>query len=177
MKPIVKKQRRSRIGRLLSLVLLAGSGYGAYRYYRTPGGRQASGRLVTLVAAKVRGPLWGDRSRADEVFVPTTVVRSGGFDVSLVAVGALKAKESKPVTVDTFGTVVWTAEDGGRVKKGDPIVELQNDMMVRQLQDRDTALGNAKQKLEDTKRDRTLEWENAKTQYQKGQQELAILQA
>jgi multidrug efflux pump subunit AcrA (membrane-fusion protein) len=149
-KPIVKKKRRSRIGRLLFLVLLAGCGYRAYRYYRAPGGRQAADHLVTLVAAKVHGPLLGNRAPADEVFVPTTLVRSGSFDVSLVAVGALKAKESKPVTVDTFGTVVWTAEDGVRVKKGDPIVQLQNDMMVRQLQDRDTALGNAKQKLEDT---------------------------
>ena len=130
-----------------------------------------------MVAAKTRAPLLGGAAPVDAVFVPTTAVRSGGFDVSLVAVGALKAKESKPVVVDTFGTVVWTVEDGTRVKKGDPIIQLQNDMLVRQLQDRDTALANAKQKLVDTRRDRTLEWENATTQFQKGQQELQILQA
>src|SRR5439155_1633524 len=121
------------------------------RYYQTPGGRQASERLITLVAAKACGPLLSSQTPAEQAFVPTTTVRSGGFDVSLVAVGALKAKESKAVVVDTFGTVVWTVEDGTRVKKGDPILELQNDMLVRQLKDRDTALVNAKQKLEDTK--------------------------
>src|SRR5262249_6670728 len=61
--------------------------------------------------------------------------------------------------------------------KGDTIIQLQNDMLVRQLQDKDTALVNAKQKLDDTKRDRTLEWENATTQFQKSQQELEILKA
>jgi multidrug efflux pump subunit AcrA (membrane-fusion protein) len=176
MSRIIKKKRRSRVRPLLFVILLAGAGYGGYRYYQTPAGRQAYGRLITQVAAKARVPLSVGETQTQQVFVPTTTVRSGSFDVSLVAVGALKSKESQTVVVDTFGTVVWTVEDGTRVKKGDPIVELQNDMMVRQLKDRDTALVNAKQKLEDTKRDRTLEWENAVTQYQKGQQELQILQ-
>jgi HlyD family secretion protein len=121
-------------------------------------------------------PLLG-RQAPEEAFVPTTMVREGSFDVSLVTVGALKSKESQAVVVDAFGTVVWVVDDGTRVKKGAPILQLQNEMLVRQLQERDTALENAKQKLEDTKRDRTLEWQNANTQHQKGQQELEILQA
>jgi multidrug efflux pump subunit AcrA (membrane-fusion protein) len=160
-----QKKRRVRVDRVLTVVVLTGGLAAGYRYYRTPAGRQIYSRAVTLVAAK----------QPDEVFVPTTVVRNGSFDVSLVAVGALKSKESRTVVSDAFGTVVWTVEDGTRVKKGDPILEIQNDLLVRQLQDKDTALANAKQKLEDTKRDRTLEWENANTQYLKGQQELEIL--
>lgn len=176
MKQVTSKRRRG-TGRILSLLLLIGAAAAGYRFYRTPGGRQASERWLSLAAAKVRAPLQADQGQAAEVFVPTTTVHSGSFDVSLVAVGALKAKTNQSVVVDTFGTVVWTVEDGTRVKKGAPILELQNDMLVRQLQDRDTALVNAKQKLEDTRRDRTLEWQNANTQYQKAQQELQILQA
>jgi HlyD family secretion protein len=113
----------------------------------------------------------------ETVFVPTTSVQTGSFEVNLIAVGSLKSKENQPVVSDAFGTIVWTVEDGTRVKKGDTIVQLQNDMLVRQLQDKDTALANARQTLADTKRDRTLEWENARTDWLKGQQELDILKA
>jgi HlyD family secretion protein len=122
---------------------------------------------VTLASAK----------QPEETWVPTTLVRNGGFDVSLVAVGTLKAKQSTTVVVDAFGTVVWTIEDGSRVKKGDPILQLQSDQLIRQREERVTALANAKQKVEDTRRDRTLEWQNAQTQHQKGVQELELLQA
>lgn len=145
---------------------------------RSSMGRQLSTRVGTLVSARMKeGELWGGSSAADEAFIPTTTVRYGSFDVSLTAVGTLKAKESQPVVTDASGTVVWTVEDGTRVKTGDPILQLQNDMLVRQLKEKDTALVNAKQKLEDTKRDRTLEWENANSELQKGQHELEILKA
>jgi HlyD family secretion protein len=88
----------------------------------------------------------------------------------------MKSKQSQTVVCDAFGTVVWTVEDGTRVKKGDPILQLQNEMLIRQYKEKETAIVNAQQKVEDTKRDRTLEWQNAQTQYQKAQQELEILQ-
>jgi HlyD family secretion protein len=179
MKERVRKQRK----RLLTAGILGVLLTGFLAARQTPAGRRwlagaetrasrtwraASASLpVTLASAK----------EPEETWVPTTLVRKGGFDVSLVAVGALKAKQSTTVVVDAWGTVVWTVEDGTRVKKGDRILQLQSDMLIRQLQERETGLVNAKQKVEDTRRDRTLEWQNAQTQHQKGVQEMEILQA
>jgi HlyD family secretion protein len=166
------------VRRFLPLLLIAAMACGGVLYYRSPSGRKLANRTVTMVAARSEKiERWATQNPVEEAFVPTTSVRKGPFDVSLVAVGALKAEESLPVSIETYGTVVWTVEDGTRVKKGDLLLQLQNEMQVRQLQERDTALVNAKQKLEDTKRDRTLEWQNANTQHQKAQQEFEILQA
>jgi multidrug efflux pump subunit AcrA (membrane-fusion protein) len=176
---------RKRRGLLLICFLVLLALMGIARYNHSPAGFPAKLR-ARLTGLWHPSPTQGVSSffaslvgakPPDVVFVPTTTVRAGSFDVSLVAVGSLKSKVSQPVVSDAFGTIVWTVEDGTRVKKGDPILQLQNDMLVRQLQDKATALANAQQTLADTKRDRSLEWENAKTDYQKGQQELELLRA
>jgi HlyD family secretion protein len=177
------RRRKARGGLILLFLVLALALMGAARYDHPSAWRQLVTTVGTRLAAFRHPPAGGFFSsfvgaRSPEtVFVPTTTVQTGSFEVSLIAVGNLKSKANQPVVSDAFGTIVWTVEDGTRVKKGDTIVQLQNDMLVRQLQDKDTALANAKQTLADTKRDRTLEWENAKTDWEKGQQELEILKA
>jgi multidrug efflux pump subunit AcrA (membrane-fusion protein) len=108
-------------------------------------------------------------------FVPTTTVRRGDFAVSLTVVGNLKAAQSVPVSSNTSGTLVWLVPDGVTVKKGDVLAQLQGDQLQRQIDQKHVEVVNAQAKLADTKRGRTLEWENAKTALQKTEQELAIL--
>jgi len=159
--PTVKEKAKPRKRRLLVIVPFVVLPCAYLLAQRSPSGRlwlrgaesQISRRWrraslpTTLFAAQ----------KPEEIFVPTTTVRKGSFEVSLITVGTLKSKQSQTVVCDAFGTIVWTVEDGTRVKKGEPILQLQNDMLVRQLKERETALVNAQQKVEDTKRDRTLE--------------------
>src|SRR5207249_4777265 len=105
----------------------------------------------------------------------TTHVARGALEVSLTVVGALKAESSVPVTSATSGTIVAVVEDGTPVKKGQVLVELQNDQLKLQIRDKRVAYVNACSKLQDTKRDRTLEAENAKTDLATALEELAIL--
>jgi multidrug efflux pump subunit AcrA (membrane-fusion protein) len=159
-----------RIARVaIPLLLLAGAAYGGARIYRAEKRESVvqavQGRVMKLV-----------QPRAEErEFVPTTAVRQGKFGVSLTVVGTLKATESTPVSAETQGTLIWLVEDGAPVKKGDVLAQLQSDQLVRQIDDKHVEYVNALQKLEDTKRDRKLEAENARTQLGKAEQELNIL--
>jgi multidrug efflux pump subunit AcrA (membrane-fusion protein) len=156
---------------VIPLALLAGAAYGGVRYYRTVGPN--GGRPIDPVVNRVKA--WVQPKPETPEFVPTTTVRKGDFAVSLTVVGNLKAAQSVPVSSETNGTLVWLVPDGTSVKKDDVLAVLQGDQLQRQIDQKHVELVNAEAKLADTKRGRTLEWENAKTQLQKTDQELAIL--
>src|SRR5262249_23256273 len=129
--------------------------------------------LKTALTGKVMA--WVQPAPEEPDYVPTTAVRQGDFAVSLTVVGALKAAQSVPVSSETSGTLVWLVPDSTPVKKGDLLAELQSDQLLRQIDQKHVEYVNAVAKLADTKRDRKLEWENAKTVLSKAEQELSIL--
>jgi HlyD family secretion protein len=152
------------------LLLIAGAAYAGMRIYR------AENRASILQAVQGFSVMKLVRTTPEEPeFVPTTAVRRGDFGVSLTVVGALTAAESIPVSAESSGTLVWLVEDGTPVKKGDVLAQLQGDQLARQIEDKHVEYVNALKKLEDTRRDRTLEMENARTQLTKAEQELNIL--
>lgn len=120
-----------------------------------------------------RAPSPGDPS--DPGIVPTTRAIQGSFDISLTIVGALKAEESVPVAAESTGVVVACVDDGAFVKKGDIVVELQNDQLRLQIAQKRVDYVNAKSKVAETKRDRELEAANARTKRDKALEELAIM--
>jgi multidrug resistance efflux pump len=129
--------------------------------------------LKTALTGKVMA--WVQPAPEEPDYVPTTAVRQGDFAVSLTVVGALKASQSVPVSSETSGTLVWLVPDSTPVKKGDLLAVLQSDQLLRQIDQKHVEYVNAVAKLADTKRDRNLEWENAKTLLSKAEQELTIL--
>jgi RND family efflux transporter MFP subunit len=119
-----------------------------------------------------RAPSAGD---ANPGFVPTTRAVQGAFDISLTIVGGLKAEESIPVAAESTGTVVACVDDGAFVKKGEIVVELQNDQLRLQLRQKRVEYVNAQSIVAETKRDRELEAANARTKRDKALEELAIM--
>jgi HlyD family secretion protein len=183
-------RRQSRIKRLARILLVAGLMLLALTSWLLaqdagkPHARRQAGTFAGLWArsealvAAARGKVisWVQPAPEEPDYVPTTVVRQGDFAVSLIVVGALKAAESVPVSAETGGTLVWLVPDSTSVKKGEVLAQLQSDQLIRQIDQKHVEYVNAVAKLADTRRDRTLEWENAKTQLSKTEQELSILQ-
>jgi HlyD family secretion protein len=149
----------------LVLLALAAGGVWAARYLQGKEGQAWRQRAGALVA--------GEAPKPD--FVPTTRVARGALEVSLTVVGALKAEQSVPVTAGTSGTIVAIVEEGSPVKKGQVLVELQNDQLKLQIDEKRVGLVNALSRREDTERDRTLEAENRKTELAKTLEEQAIM--
>jgi HlyD family secretion protein len=167
---------------VLLLLLALSSWLLAQDAHRPHSGRQTSvlagllargDAIKTALTARIMA--WVQPAPEEPDYVPTTAVRQGDFAVSLTVVGALKAAESVPVSSETSGTLVWLVPDSTPVKKGDLLAELQSDQLLRQIDQKHVEYVNAVAKLADTKRDRNLEWENAKTQLSKAEQELSIL--
>jgi RND family efflux transporter MFP subunit len=147
------------------LVAVAGGVTGGKRYLRGEAGQQWVRRILAP----------GGEATDAALLVPTTQVARGMLEITLTVVGILKAKESVPIAAETSGIIVGIAADGQRVKKGDVVVQLQSNELRLQIDEKRVAYENAKSKREDTKRDRTLEAENARNQLARGLEELAIL--
>jgi HlyD family secretion protein len=155
---------------LVPIFLLAGAAYGGARFYRT------EQRETVTQALRERAMRLVQQEEEKPDFVPTTGVRRGNFAVSLTVVGTLKASESVAVSAETSGTLIWLVQDGTPVKKGEVLAQLQSDQLLLQIEQKHVEVVNGVSKLADAKRDRTLEWENAKTQLSKAEQDLNILQ-
>jgi HlyD family secretion protein len=161
-------RRLGRILRIATLLAVLGTGgVMAARYLGTEDGQKLRHRMLSL-------SLTGNGQEAPP-FVPTTAVGQGSLEVSLTVVGSLKAEESKSVTSEVSGTITSIVDDGTPVKKGDVLVELQNDQLQLDIDGKKVSLVNAETQMDDTRRDGQLAAENAKTQLSKGLEELAIM--
>jgi len=128
----------------------------------SPRGRLAAGAGFTLLALLlVLGPLGAQRLLHGPSVVTEEVTR-GAFRREVTASGALKAVQATPIVVPTDSEgpqkIAWMAEDGARVKAGDPVVLFDPSDAQKQLADGKSDRATADNKIQKTAA------ENKKTQ-------------
>lgn len=147
-------------------------------------------RVVTLLLA-LSAAAWGSRypliwvkalqPRASDagssVAVDTTRALRGPFSLNLTATGKLRARTTVSVrTGELDGKLLWIAQDGVPIQKGDLLARLDDDELKRQVRDITLEYENAKAEIEKSGRDLELEQRNSTAALDKANEDRRILQ-
>jgi multidrug efflux pump subunit AcrA (membrane-fusion protein) len=118
----------------------------------------------------------GDDVRLTDLPADAATARQGVFETSLKSTGRLAASRTVSVVSPDFeGKVIFIAEDGAPVKKGDVICRFDDTEFRRELRQETLEYENAKAELAKSKADRSLENRNSDATVKKLEEELRIL--
>ena len=110
------------------------------------------------------------------VAVDTARVLRGPFALKITATGKLRARTTVTVHTDQLdGKLLWIAQDGVPIKKGDLLARLDDDDLKRQVRDITLEYENAKAEIEKSGRDLALEQRNSQAAMDKTNEERRIL--
>jgi len=118
-----------------------------------------------------------DAESPEETDAPeVTRVQSGTLPLITKANGKLRARTTASVRTEQMeGKLVWIAQDGVSIKKGDLLARLDDDELKRSVRDVGLEYENARAEIEKAVRDRELERNTSLAAVDKAQEEKNIL--
>jgi len=130
--------------------------------------------LAALGAVVLKWPR-GTKAKPTGPAVPTARVQAQSFDVTLRVSGVLDAAKSTPVIIQVPQTqIAWIAEDGGRIKAGDPVVRLNSTQLAKQVTDQEQQHADSTQQERTSGEEADRRVQNAKVALEKAKSDLTL---